>query len=147
MGVNLCPVYRQKHRVVCSAQNNLIVLYLSLHNRMLCMYMCVACVVDPFGNCSPNVLAAHTRQHEGFQSPLPFIFFPVVVHAMDIVVSSVGMLFVTAAAHSATNPMDQLTRGYRCEQDKCISVLRKWRNDLGTSSALGVPDGFPQTNT
>lgn len=46
-------------------------------------------------------------------SAMPFIFFPVVVHAMDIVVSSVGILFVTAAAHSATNPMDQLTRGYR----------------------------------
>lgn len=44
---------------------------------------------------------------------LQFIFFPVVVHAMDIVVSSVGILFVTAAAHSASNPMDQLTRGYR----------------------------------
>lgn len=47
-------------------------------------------------------------------SAMPFIFFPVVVHAMDIVVSSVGIMFVTAAAHSATNPMDQLTRGYRC---------------------------------
>lgn len=46
-------------------------------------------------------------------SAIPFIFFPVVVHAMDIVVSSVGILFVTAAAHSASNPMDQLTRGYR----------------------------------
>lgn len=44
---------------------------------------------------------------------MPFIFFPVVVHALDIVVSSVGILFVTAAAHLATNPMDQLTRGYR----------------------------------
>lgn len=41
------------------------------------------------------------------------MFFPVVVHAMDILVSSVGILFVTAAAHSTSNPMDQLTRGYR----------------------------------
>lgn len=63
----------------------------------------------------PPHLVVGTKQYlqAGLSSALPFIFFPVVVHAMDIVVSSVGVLFVTAAAHSATNPMDQLTRGYR----------------------------------
>lgn len=50
---------------------------------------------------------------------MSFIFFPVVVHAMDIVVSSVGILYVTAVSQQhqhqpAANPMDHLTRGYRC---------------------------------
>lgn len=49
----------------------------------------------------------------GVESPMAFIFFPVVVHAMDIVVSSIGILFVRAAGSSTANPMDQLTRGYR----------------------------------
>lgn len=59
-------------------------------------------------------LGFHGTGQASLPSAVPFIFFPVVVHALDIVVSSVGILFVTAAAHSATNPMDQLTRGYRC---------------------------------
>ena len=43
-----------------------------------------------------------------------FVFFPLVVHAMDIVVSSVGIAFVGMTRDSAdSDPMKALQRGYR----------------------------------
>eukprot|EP00579_Thalassiosira_antarctica_P001340 CAMPEP_0201869838 /NCGR_PEP_ID=MMETSP0902-20130614/3202_1 /ASSEMBLY_ACC=CAM_ASM_000551 /TAXON_ID=420261 /ORGANISM="Thalassiosira antarctica, Strain CCMP982" /LENGTH=850 /DNA_ID=CAMNT_0048395393 /DNA_START=72 /DNA_END=2624 /DNA_ORIENTATION=- len=44
-----------------------------------------------------------------------FVFFPLLVHAMDIVVSSIGIAFVGGKAHGGdmSNPMVQLQRGYR----------------------------------
>ena len=43
-----------------------------------------------------------------------FVSFPLLVHAMDIVVSSIGIAFVGGQAHGDTsNPMTQLQRGYR----------------------------------
>ena len=44
-----------------------------------------------------------------------FVFFPLIVHAMDIVVSSIGIAFVGGKAHGGdtSNPMTQLQRGYR----------------------------------
>ena len=43
-----------------------------------------------------------------------FIFFPLVVHAMDIIVSSIGIAFVGHTRDSAdSNPMKQLQKGYR----------------------------------
>lgn len=61
-------------------------------------------------------------------SPLSFVFFPVVVHAMDIVVSSVGILFVTNTSHSASNPMDQLTRGYRRVRPRAVLLRMPFLN-------------------
>jgi len=43
-----------------------------------------------------------------------FLFFPLVVHAMDIIVSSIGIAFVGVTKDSAdSNPMKQLQKGYR----------------------------------
>lgn len=44
-----------------------------------------------------------------------FVLFPLLVHAMDIVVSSIGIAFVGGNAHTGdqSNPMTQLQRGYR----------------------------------
>jgi Inorganic H+ pyrophosphatase len=43
-----------------------------------------------------------------------FIFFPLIVHAMDIIVSSVGIAFVGVTRDSAdADPMKALQRGYR----------------------------------
>lgn len=44
-----------------------------------------------------------------------FVLFPLVVHAMDIVVSSIGIAFVggNAQGGDTSNPMIQLQRGYR----------------------------------
>merc|ERR1711871_248620 len=41
-------------------------------------------------------------------------FFPLVVHALDIVVSSIGILYISSESVQRTeNPMDALTRGYQ----------------------------------
>jgi inorganic pyrophosphatase len=42
-----------------------------------------------------------------------FTFFPLIVHAMDIVVSSIGIAFVGGQTHADSNPMIQLQKGYR----------------------------------
>jgi H(+)-translocating pyrophosphatase len=43
-----------------------------------------------------------------------FIFFPLIVHAMDIIVSSIGIAFVGITRETAdSDPMKALTRGYR----------------------------------
>ncbi len=43
-----------------------------------------------------------------------FVLFPLVVHAMDIVVSSIGIAFVGLTRDSAdSDPMKQLSKGYR----------------------------------
>lgn len=48
------------------------------------------------------------------QNATKFLFFPLVVHAMDIIVSSVGIAFVGISRDSADgNPMKQLQKGYR----------------------------------
>lgn len=42
-----------------------------------------------------------------------FTFFPLIVHAMDIIVSSIGIAFVGGQTHADSNPMKQLQKGYR----------------------------------
>jgi inorganic pyrophosphatase len=43
-----------------------------------------------------------------------FVLFPLIVHAMDIIVSSIGIAFVAVTRESAdADPMKALTRGYR----------------------------------
>lgn len=44
---------------------------------------------------------------------IKFLFFPLVVHAMDIIVSSIGIAFVGGQSHAHSNPMIQLQKGYR----------------------------------
>ena len=42
-----------------------------------------------------------------------FTFFPLIVHAMDIIVSSIGIAFVGGQTHAESNPLSQLQKGYR----------------------------------
>lgn len=42
-----------------------------------------------------------------------FLFFPLIVHAMDIIVSSIGIAFVGGQIRADANPMVQLQKGYR----------------------------------
>jgi len=42
-----------------------------------------------------------------------FLFFPLIVHAMDIIVSSIGIAFVGGQNTADSNPMVQLQKGYR----------------------------------
>ncbi|RQM28930.1 hypothetical protein B5M09_012570, partial [Aphanomyces astaci] len=46
------------------------------------------------------------------ESPVSFVFFPMVVHDFDIVVSSIGILCVTEPGPTESDPMTTLQRGY-----------------------------------
>ncbi|CBJ25689.1 vacuolar-type H-translocating inorganic pyrophosphatase [Ectocarpus siliculosus] len=95
---------------------------------------CVGSSADVFESVAAEmigamILGSTLAKEASLPSAVPFIFFPVVVHALDIVVSSVGILFVTAAAHSVTNPMDQLTRGYRVSFALALTgfaIISRW---------------------
>ena len=48
------------------------------------------------------------------EESMPFVFFPLVIHAMDILVSSVGIVFVnTRSVSEGSSPMTALTMGYQ----------------------------------
>jgi len=48
------------------------------------------------------------------EEALPFVFFPLVVHAIDIIVSSLGILYIShETVLKSDAPMDSLTRGYQ----------------------------------
>lgn len=59
-----------------------------------------------------------------------FLFFPLVVHAMDIIVSSIGIAFVGISRDTAdSNPMKQLQKGYRIALGLSVVgffIITKW---------------------
>lgn len=70
-----------------------------------------------------------------------FVFFPLVVHAMDILVSSLGIAFVGYTQDSAdADPMKQLQKGYRVAMVSSIVgffIITQWLLSVpGTSSAF-----------
>lgn len=62
-----------------------------------------------------------------------FVFFPLVVHAMDIVVSSIATAFVSATRNSAdSDPMKALQKGYRVALSLStlgLFVITRWLLD------------------
>jgi inorganic pyrophosphatase len=78
---------------------------------------CVGSSADVFESVAAEIigamiLGATLSAEHGMANPMPFTLFPLAVHAMDIVVSSIGILTVKVA-HPSENPMVCLTRGYR----------------------------------
>ena len=83
---------------------------------------CVGSSADIFESVAAEIIGAMIlggtlAREGGLESPSAFIFFPVVIHAFDIVVSSAGVLAVgdgtRARPGDATgNPMAVLQRGY-----------------------------------
>jgi inorganic pyrophosphatase len=78
---------------------------------------CVGSSADVFESVAAEIigamiLGATLSAEHGMVNSMPFMLFPLAVHAMDIVVSSVGIMIVKVA-HSTENPMICLTRGYR----------------------------------
>ena len=63
-----------------------------------------------------------------------FVFFPLVVHAMDIIVSSIGIAFVGVTQDSADgDPWRQLQKGYRVALLLSIIgfyIITKWLLDV-----------------
>jgi H(+)-translocating pyrophosphatase len=82
---------------------------------------CVGSSADVFESVAAEIIGAmilgSTLADEAGMShnhATKFMFFPLVVHAMDIVVSSVGIAFVGVTRDSAdSDPMKALQRGYR----------------------------------
>ncbi|CAK4613512.1 unnamed protein product [Aphanomyces euteiches] len=78
---------------------------------------CVGSSADVFESVAAEIIGAMilggSLAKEGHvQSAVSFVFFPVVVHAFDIIVSSIGILVVTAPGPNETDPMTTLQRGY-----------------------------------
>ncbi len=82
---------------------------------------CVGSSADVFESVAAEIIGAmilgSTLASETSMDPqyaAKFVFFPLVVHAMDILVSSVGIAFVGHTRDTAdSNPMVQMQKGYR----------------------------------
>ncbi|KAI2495989.1 hydrogen-translocating pyrophosphatase [Fragilaria crotonensis] len=81
---------------------------------------CVGSSADVFESVAAEIIGAmilgstlSTESGMTANAATKFLFFPLVVHAMDIIVSSVGIAFVGVTRDSAdSNPMRQLQKGY-----------------------------------
>lgn len=78
---------------------------------------CVGSSADVFESVAAEIIGAMIlgsalAAEHGVDTSMSFMLFPLVVHAMDILVSSVGIYFLKAG-HASDNPMSALTRGYR----------------------------------
>lgn len=82
---------------------------------------CVGSSADVFESVAAEIIGAmilgSTLASEAgmeHQNAAKFLFFPLVVHAMDIIVSSIGIAFVGISRDNAdSNPIKQLQKGYR----------------------------------
>jgi len=82
---------------------------------------CVGSSADVFESVAAEIIGAMIlgstlADESSMSAPVAtkFLFFPLVVHAMDIIVSSIGIAFVGVSKDSAdSNPMKQLQKGYR----------------------------------
>ena len=81
---------------------------------------CVGSSADVFESVAAEIIAAMIlgstlSQEAGFSDAqtVKFLFFPLMVHAMDIIVSSVGISTVNVSSEADANPMVQLQKGYR----------------------------------
>lgn len=82
---------------------------------------CVGSSADVFESVAAEIIGAmilgSSLSNESGMDPSvakKFLLFPLIVHAMDIIVSSVGIAFVSITRDSAdANPMKALSRGYR----------------------------------
>jgi H+-translocating diphosphatase len=81
---------------------------------------CVGSSADVFESVAAEIIGAmilgstlSTESGMSASVATKFLFFPLVVHAMDIIVSSIGIAFVGVTRDSAdSNPMRQLQKGY-----------------------------------
>ena len=81
---------------------------------------CVGSSADVFESVAAEIIGAMILgstlvQEAGLDNSqaIKFLFFPLMVHAMDIIVSSVGISMVNVSKEADANPMVQLQKGYR----------------------------------
>ncbi|RLO00413.1 hypothetical protein DYB28_004578 [Aphanomyces astaci] len=74
---------------------------------------CVGSSAHVFESAAAEIIGAISLAKKvAIESPVSFVFFPVVVHDFDIVVSSIGILCVTEPGPIESDPMTTLQRGY-----------------------------------
>lgn len=78
---------------------------------------CVGSSADVFESVAAEIIGAMIlggvlAKEAGVEQSAPFVFFPVMIHAFDICVSSVGILVVGRGAPPNADPMVVLKRGY-----------------------------------
>lgn len=108
---------------------------------------CVGSSADVFESVAAEIIGAmilgSTLANEaGFDNAqaIKFMFFPLIVHAMDIVVSSIGISMVNVSKEANSNPMVQLQKGYRVAMTLAVVgfyFITKWLLDVedGASSS------------
>lgn len=119
---------------------------------------CVGSSADIFESIAAEIIGAMIlggtlAKEAGIESPAAFVFFPVMIHAFDIVVSSVGILSLGDGTHipfpkyglgggpgvtptAVADPMKLLTRGYTVSlacASVCFFITTRWM--LGTEAA------------
>jgi Inorganic pyrophosphatase len=101
---------------------------------------CVGSSADVFESVAAEIIGAmilgSTLANEaGFDNgqAIKFMFFPLIVHAMDIVVSSIGISMVNVSKEANSNPMVQLQKGYRVAMTLAVVgfyFITKWLLDV-----------------
>ncbi|ETV82810.1 hypothetical protein H257_04591 [Aphanomyces astaci] len=77
-----------------------------------------------FESVAANIIGTISLAKEGaIEYPMLFVFFPVVVHAFDIVVSSIGILCVSEPGPTESDPMTTLQRRYSITY---LFALARW---------------------
>ena len=76
---------------------------------------CVGSSADLFESVAAEIIGAMIlggvlAKESKMTNPLPFIIFPVMIHAFDIIVSSIGILTVRSISSDA-DPMKPMNRG------------------------------------
>eukprot|EP00557_Chaetoceros_sp_GSL56_P002987 CAMPEP_0176489578 /NCGR_PEP_ID=MMETSP0200_2-20121128/7369_1 /TAXON_ID=947934 /ORGANISM="Chaetoceros sp., Strain GSL56" /LENGTH=857 /DNA_ID=CAMNT_0017886741 /DNA_START=38 /DNA_END=2607 /DNA_ORIENTATION=- len=106
---------------------------------------CVGSSADVFESVAAEIIGAmilgSTLANEaGFETDqaIKFMFFPLIVHAMDIVVSSIGISMVNVSKEANANPMVQLQKGYRVAMALALVgfyFITWWLLDVDDSSS------------
>jgi H+-translocating diphosphatase len=105
---------------------------------------CVGSSADVFESVAAEIIGAMilgstlaTETGMGHRQAAKFVFFPLVVHAMDIIVSSVGIAFVGITRDSAdSDPMKALQKGYRVAL--LLSIVVRMRSSFAAVCVCNV---------
>jgi len=101
---------------------------------------CVGSSADVFESVAAEIIGAmilgstviNEAGLEGDQV-IKILFFPLIVHAMDIIVSSIGISTVNVGGSGDSNPMVQLQKGYRVAMTLAIAgfyIITWWLLDI-----------------
>ncbi|RQM23731.1 hypothetical protein B5M09_012554 [Aphanomyces astaci] len=109
---------------------------------------CVGSSADVlFESVAAEIIGAISLAKEGaIESPVSFVFFPVVVHAFDIVVSFIGILCVTEPGPTESDTMTTLQHRYSIKFLLALAgfgLSTRWL--LFVSAAPGAWLHFPST--